>query len=157
MPRPPIFEWHAKEYASEEKSADWYWALGIVALALIIVCILFNDVLLALVVLAAAIAVALQAAKHPRIHRFAIVDTGILVDNHLYKYDDMLHFSVLEYLDETIPPALSIKTRHLFAPHLLIPIVDHDPIQIYEYMSLHLTEGKHDESTIDRIIEMLQV
>ena len=155
MPRPPIFEWHAKEYASEEKASDWYWALGIVAIGLIIVCILFNDILLALVVLAAAVAVALQAAKRPRIHRFAIVDTGILIDNHLYQYDSMMHFSVLEYIDETIPPALSIKTRHLLAPHLLIPIVDHDPVEIYEYISLHLPEGKHDESTIDRVIELI--
>lgn len=157
MARPPIFEWHAKGYASDEKSADWYWALGIVGIALIIVCVLFNNALLALVVLAAGIAIALQAAKRPRIHRFAIIDTGILIDNHLYKYDDMLHFSVLEYLDETVPPALSIKTRHFLAPHLLIPIVDHDPIAIYEYMSLHLTEGKHDESAMDRIVEMLQL
>jgi hypothetical protein len=157
MARPPIFEWHAKEYSSEEKGADWYWALGIVAIALMIVCVLFNNILLAFVVAAAATAAALQAAKRPRIHRFAIVDTGILIDNHLYTYDSMLHFSVLEYMDETMPPALSIKTRHIFAPHLLIPIVDHDPVEIYEYVSLHLSEGKHDESSIDRLIEMIQL
>ncbi len=157
MARPPLFEWHAREYAAEEKSADWYWALGIVAIALVIVCILFNEILLGIVVLAAAVALALQAAKRPRIHRFAIVDTGILVDNNLYQYDNMLHFSVLEYADETIPPALSIKTKHLLAPHLLIPIIDHDPVDIYEYISLHLPEGKHDESIIDRVIELIQL
>jgi hypothetical protein len=157
MARTALFEWHAKEYSSEEKNADWYWALGIIAIALIIVCVLFNNVLLGLVVLAAAVAVALQAAKRPRIHRFAIGETGIVIDDRLFLYDSMMHFSVLEYVDETIPPALSIKTRHLFAPHLLIPIVDHDPVKIYEYISFHLPEGKHDESTIDRIIEMIQL
>lgn len=157
MAQSPVYEWHAKEYSSEEKSGDWFWALGIVALALIIVSVLFGNILLALVVLAAAIAVALQAARRPRIHRFAIVDIGILVDNHLFRYDDMLHFSVLEYIDESLPPALSIKTKHFLAPHLLIPIVDHDPIEIYEYMTQHLEEGKHDESPIDRLIEMIQL
>ena len=157
MAQPPLFEWHAKEYSSDEKTGDWYWALGIVAIGLIIVCVLFNDILLGLVVLAAAVAVALQAAKRPRMHRFAITETGVIVDNHLYQYDNMMHFSVLEYIDETIPPALSIKTKHLLAPHLLIPIIDHDPVEIYEYISLHLPEGKHDESTIDRVIEMIQL
>ena len=47
MARPPIFEWHGKEYASEEKSADWYWAIGIGAIAIIIACVLFNNFLLA--------------------------------------------------------------------------------------------------------------
>ncbi|MDR3547213.1 MAG: hypothetical protein P4M11_02860 [Candidatus Pacebacteria bacterium] len=157
MARPAIFEWHAKEYASEEKSADWFWALGIVAVGLMIVSVLFNDVLLAVVIAAAAVTVSLAAAKRPRIHRFAVVENGIMVDNHLYEFENMLHFSVLEYVDPTILPALSIKTKHLLASHLLIPIADHDPVRIYEYISLHLPEGKHDESVIDRVIDMIRL
>jgi hypothetical protein len=113
--------------------------------------------LLALVVLAATAATCIQAAKRPRIHRFAITTRGIGIDNHFYRYDDMLHFSVLEYLDESLPPALSIKTKHLLASHLLIPIVGYDPLDVYDYIAAHLPEGKHDESTVDRIIELFQL
>ncbi len=157
MARPPIFEWHAKEYAADEKTAEWYWALGIVATALIIVCILFNNILLGIVIFAATITIALQAAKKPRIHRFAITDHGIIIDTRLYPFDRMLHFSVFEYIDETIPPALSIKTRHLLASHLLIPIVGYDPVDVYDYIALHLPEGKHEESVVDRIVEMIRL
>ncbi len=157
MARLPIFEWHAKEYTHPEKSADWYWALGIVALALFIACVVFNNVLLGLVVIAAAVTSALQVAKRPRIHRFAITEEGIHIDNRMFTFESMLHFSVLEYLDDTIPPALSIKTKHLLAPHLLIPIVGYDPLDVYDYVAAHLPEGKHDESAIDRIIEMMRI
>ena len=157
MPRPPLFEWHGKEYSSEEKGADWYWALGIVAAALIIVSVLFNNILLALVIAAGAIALALQSARKPRIHRFAITESGIIIDQSMYPYENMLHFSVLEYADETMPPSLSIKTKHILAPHLLIPIIGYDPVDIYDYVSLHLEEGKHDESVVDRVIELLQL
>jgi len=157
MARSPIFEWHAKEYASEEKSADWYWAVGIAAAAIFIACILFNNILLGLVVIAATVTTCLQAAKRPRLHRFAITEQGILIDSNLFAFDHMLHFSVLEYIDETIPPALSIKTKYLLAPHLLIPIVGYDPIDVYDYVAGHLPEGKHDESAIDRIIEMMRI
>jgi hypothetical protein len=157
MARPPIFEWHGKEYASEEKGADWYWAVGIVALAVVIACILFNNFLLALVVIAGTVAACLQAAKHPRIHRFTITELGVGVDNNFYEFESMLHFSVLEYLDETKPPALSIKTKHIFAPHLLIPIIGYDPLDVYDYVAAHLPEGKHDESALDRIIDMMQL
>ena len=157
MARGPIFEWQAHEYAFEEKSADWYWALGIIAVAAFIACVLFGNVLLGFVVLAAAAAIALQAAKHPRIHRFAIFDHGILIDQNLYPYEHMLHFSVLEYVDPTLPPALSIKTKSILNPHLLIPIEDHDPLAIYEYVLNHLPEGNHERSVIDRIVDMMRI
>lgn len=157
MARQPIFEWQAHEYAFEEKSADWYWALGIIAVAGFIACVLFGNLILGLVVVAAAGAIGLQAAKHPRIHRFAITDDGILIDNNLYPYSNMLHFSVLEYPDPTLPPSLSIKTKSLLSPHLLIPIDGPDPLDVYEYVLNHLPDGKHEESVIDRIVELMRI
>jgi len=157
MPRTPLFEWYGKEYVFEEKGADWYWALGIVALAAVVACILFNNILLALVVIAAASTLGLAAAKRPRTHHFTVFDTGIGIDNSLYLYADMVDFSVLEYIDPTLPPALSIKTNRILAPHILIPIVDHDPVEIYEYVSQHIPEGAHENSLIDRITSLLKL
>ena len=153
----PIFEWQGKEYTFEEKSADWYWALGIIAIAIIVACVLFNNIILALVVGVGAITIALHAAKHPRIHRFQIMEDGIVIDTNMYPYENMLHFSVLEYADPTWPPSLSIKMRSLLVPHLLIPIVGHDPLEVYEYISNHLPEGRHDESVIDRIVDLMRI
>lgn len=157
MARTPLFSWEGREYRFEEKSADWYWALGIIATAGAIASILFGNILLALVIVAAAMSIALAAAKHSRIHRFAIYNDGISIDENLYLFKDMNHFSVLEYVDETLPPSLSLKTNHILAPHLLIPIVGHDPLEIYEYISLHLPEGRHDESAMDRVIELFRL
>jgi hypothetical protein len=157
MPRPPIFEWQGKEYSFEQKSADWYWALGIVALAIIVACVLFNNILLALVVAAGAGSIALHAAKHPRIHRFQITDEGIAIDTNLYPFSNMLHFSVLEYADPSWPPSLSVKTKSLLVPHLLIPIEGPDPLDVYEYVLNHLPEGRHDESVIDRLVDLLRI
>ncbi len=157
MARTPLYEWYGMEYVFEEKGADWYWALGIIALAALVACILFNNLLLGLVVVAAAAALALTSAKHPRTHHFMIFDVGIGIDNSMYLYQDMVDFSVLEYLDETLPPALSIKTSRILAPHILIPIVDHDPVEIYEYISQHLPEGMHENSLFDRITSLLKL
>lgn len=157
MARPPIYAWEGTEYSFEEKGADWYWALGIIAAAAIAACILFNNIILALVVAAGAFALALQAAKHPRMHRFAIYEEGFSIDDRLYPYEDMVDFSVLEYANEAWPPSLSIKTKHFLAPHLLVPIVGYDPVEIYYFFLERVPEGKHDESVIDRIVEMLRL
>lgn len=157
MPRPPLFVWEGKEYEFQEKSADWYWALGILATAAAVASILFGNILLALVIVAAAVAIALQAAKRATVHRFAVTEQGLEIDERLYPYDTMLHFSVLEYPDHDLPPALSIKTRSLLTPHLLVPIVGVDPDEVYEYISHHLEEGRHETSVIDRMVEMFQL
>lgn len=152
-----VFEWQGKNFGPDERGSDWYWALGIVAVAGIVASVLFGNVILALVIGAAAITLALQAIKRPRIHRFAVTDVGVVIDDNLYPYERMLHFSVLEYIDPTLPPALSIKTSNLLAPHLLIPIVGPDPVEVYEYISLHLEEGNHHESFFDHLVDMMRL
>lgn len=157
MARAVFFEWDAEGYLFEEKSSDWYWALGIIAVAAGIASILFGNVILALLIVAAAGTLALSTLKRPRLHRFRITDDGVMIDENLYEYDSIVSFSVLEYLDPSVPPALSLRTHKLLAPHLLIPIVGHDPVEIYEFFADHVEEGKHDESVVDRIIELLRL
>lgn len=152
-----VFAWEGTEYRFEDKSADWYWALGIVATASAIAAVLFNNVLLAVLIAVAAVAVAVHAAKHPRVHRFSLTPDGVAIDGNFYAFKDMLSFSVLEYADEELPPSLSIKTKHFLAPHLLIPINDHDPVEIHEYVSVHLPEGRHERSGFDRLIELFKL
>lgn len=152
-----LFEWEGRQYASEEKSGDWYWAVGIIALAGAVASILFGNILLALVISAAAVTLSLQAAKRPRIHRFTITNAGLYIDDTFYPFECMLHFSVLEYLDPSLPPALSIKTKRFFAPHLLIPIVGHDPVAVYGYLMNHIEEGRHEESFFDRLADLLRL
>jgi len=152
-----IFEWEGTQHEFGEKGTDWFWALGILATAGVIAAILFNNILLALVIAAGAGTIAVQASKPPHIHRFRILEDGLAIDDHLYFYEDMLHFSALEYLDPKLPPALSIKTRHILAPHLLIPVIGHDPLEIYEYISQHVPEGNHEHSVIDRFVEYLRL
>jgi hypothetical protein len=157
MAREPIFAWEGKEYEFRTKSADWYWALGIIAAAAAIASLLFSNVLLAILIVIAALATAIVAAKQPRTHRFAITEQGLTIGDRLYPYDTMLHFSVLEYIDHDLPPALSIKTRSLLAPHLLVPLSGVDADDVYEYISIHLDEGRHETSVIDRLVEMFEL
>src|SRR3989344_5883253 len=138
------FEWHGREYDFQEKSADWYWALGIIATAAIVASILFGNILLAIVIVAGAISLALASAKRPKVHRFALTEEGLVIDRDLFPYDIMLSFSVLEYLDSNLPPSLSIKTTSILSPHLLIPLNDVDADAAYEFVACHVTHEPHE-------------
>lgn len=152
-----IFEWEGSQHDFGDKGADWFWALGILATAAVIAAILFNNILLALVIAAGAGALALQAAKPPHTHRFRVMEDGLAIDENLYYYEDMMHFSALEYVDPKLPPALSIRTRHILAPHILIPVIGHDPLEIYDYIAQHVPEGNHEHSFLDRFFEYLRL
>lgn len=157
MARGALLEWRGHQYSFEEKGSDWYWALGILAVAAIIACILFGNLILALVIAAGAGALALEAARPQREHYFAITDRGVVVDQNLYLFTDMLSFNVLEYADESLPPSLSIKTKNFLAPHLLIPIIGYDPVDIYDLFLPLVPEGNHHESVFDHLIGLLRL
>lgn len=157
MPRDPLFSWTGQEYTFEEHGPDWYWALGIIAAAAALTAILFNNILLALVIIAGAATTGVQAAKHRKTHTFSVFENGIAIDDNLYQYADMRDFAILEYVDPSLPPALSIKTNHILAPHLLIPINEYDPEDVYAYVSNHLPEGRHEENLFDRAVAFLRL
>lgn len=150
------FEWSGKEYSFEEKSADWYWAVGIIAAAIALICVLFGNILLGIVVVAAAVAVGLEAAKHPRLHRFALTDHGLIIDDKLYPYDMMMSFTVMEYLDDSLPPSISIKTTSILTPHLTIPLPGVDADAVYEYMYERVPHEAHEQPLSERLIALFR-
>lgn len=157
MARDVFFEWTAEGYLFEQKSSDWFWAVGIIAVAAAVASILFGNFILALLVVVAATTLSLSAMKRPRAHRFRLADDGLWVDDTLYDYDDILSFSVLEYIDPKVPPALSLRTRKFLVPHLLVPLVNVDPVEVYEFFFDQVEEGRHDQSLTDRIIDYLRL
>lgn len=144
-----VFEWEGVEHEHRERSADWYWALGIITVAGTVASLLFADYLLALVILAAAFALALHAAKKPRVHRFLLTDAGLTIGAELHPYERMRSFAILEYIEGDLPPVLSIKTEHWLAPHLLIPLNDVDADRVYDYLLDRVDEGEHPPTMAD--------
>lgn len=143
------FEWEGVEYEHREKDADWYWALGIIAVAGIIATVLFANYLMGLLILVAAGALALHAAKKPPTHRFLLTDDGLVIGSDLHPYQRMRSFAVLEYVEGDLPPVLSIKTEHWLAPHLIIPLNNVDADALYAYLLERVDEGEHPPTIAD--------
>lgn len=150
-----IAEWQGREYDHTPKSADWYWALGIVAVAVAIASLLFGNFLLALLVVVAAAAIALHAAKEPPMHTFRLVDTGLMIGEDLHPYEKMHSFTVLEDIEGELPPLLSIKTASWHSPHLVIPLEGVDPDLIYAHFLHHIDEEDHPHTISDLVAAWL--
>ena len=155
MPHNVIVAWEGREYEHNPKSSDWYWALGIVAVAGTIAAILFENYLFALVIIAATITIALHTMKAPPIHQFRLVETGIMIGGDHHPFDRMTSFSMLEDIEGKLPPILSIKTESWHSPHLVIPLDGVDADMIYAYLLHHVDEGEHRHTVSDLVAAWL--
>ena len=155
MAQNSIAEWEGREYEHAPKSADWYWVLGIVAGASAVSAALFGNYLLSILVLIAATAIALHATKRPSTHRFRLVESGLMIGEELHPYERMMSFSVLEDIEGTLPPILSIKTESWHSPHLEIPLEGVDADLLYAYLLHHVDEKEHSLAFSDLVAAWL--
>jgi len=155
MPHNALLEWEGREYDHNPKSTDWYWALGIVAVAGAVAAILFGNYLFAALIIIAAAALALHAAKQPPLHRFSLVEQGIVIGDELHPFERMISFSVLEDVQGELPPMISIKTESWLSPHLIIPLAGVDADQVYSYFLQHVDEGEHHHTFNDLVAAWL--
>lgn len=155
MARDALVEWSGREYDHTPKSADWYWALGIIATAAAIAAALFGNYLFAFLIIAATTAIALHAAKEPPIHRFRLVEQGLIIGEELHPFERMLSFSVLEDIEGEWPPLLSIKNGTWFSPHLVIPLEGVDADLVYSFFLQNVDERAHTHSLSDLVAAWL--
>lgn len=151
--RKPI-TWEADEYIHVEKTPDWYWALGLVAVAGAVAAIIYNNVLFAAFILIAAFVLAIQAARRPNVRRFAVTQRGIRIDDTLIPYNSLESFSVDE-LSPNHTPKLIINPKGVFTSIIVIPIVDVDADDVHDYLAPLLDEDEHTEPLSHRVMEWL--
>jgi len=155
MSRDVLLEWEGREYDHNPKSADWYWVLGIIAAATAIASVLFGNYLFAFLVIAAAAAIALHAAKQPPLHRFRLAEQGLFIGDELHPFERMVSFCVLEDVDGELPPLLSVKNESWFSPHLVVPLEGVDADEVYAYFLQHVDEGEHTPTIVDLVAAWL--
>lgn len=112
--------WEAPEHTHIEKSADWFWALGIIALASSVTAIILNNVLFGVVILLGTATVFIVGNRPPRIIPFEVLSRGIRFDTELYPYSSLESY----YIDEhnVKGPMLLIKSKKMLMPLIIMPL-----------------------------------
>ena len=146
-------QWSAPEYHHQKKTTDWFWAVGIVAISITIVSLLYNNVLFAIFVLLGAFTLMMYAAKQPRIISFSLGERGIRIGNTNHPFRSLKSFWIHEYETENI---LIIESGQWLVPYIRIPISqDISTAQIRNIIIENLPEKEHRESLPEAIMEYL--
>ncbi|MBI5742446.1 MAG: hypothetical protein HZA25_01225 [Candidatus Niyogibacteria bacterium] len=136
--------WEAEEYEFNEKSPDWYWMVGIIAIAFIAVAIFMKNMLFTIIIMLSAFSFALLGARRPERVKFKIALRGVHVGNKLYLYDDLDSFWI--HYDPPHRAELIIVSKRAVAPHISIPLAEIDPNEAREHLLKFLPEKLHEES-----------
>lgn len=149
------FKWSAPEYEYFEKSADWFWAVIVISLSASVAAFILGNFLFGVLIAVSGIAVALHGVKKPRITDFSITARGITINNKLYPYSSLDSFWIR--FNPPFEKVLSIKSKKMFMPYILIPLGETDPNAAREILIKFIREKEHDESFIDFLIKILRL
>ena len=143
--------WQGYEYEHHEKSGDWFWALGIIAISSAVTAIIFKNLLFALLILVGAFTIALFSSKRPHLVHFEINRRGITIDDTLYPFTTLESFWIDE--DEHGHQTLIVKSQRVLVPYIIIPLREIEGDEIHDMLSEYLAEEELHEPISHKILE----
>lgn len=149
-----IISWQAPEFIFYKKSADWFWAVAIITIALVVGAVLIKNFLLGAIVGISGFSILMYGAKKPDIINFSISHQGIQVGNKFYLFENLKYF----WIDYNPPHAkhIILESSKLLMTHLSIPLGDTEPEVIREILLQFINEKKIDESFSETISKFLK-
>jgi hypothetical protein len=149
-----IIAWQSHEYEYVEKNADWYWAMGIVVVAVAVVSFMVGNILFGIVILLGGFSLAIHAARKPALQNFEINQKGVMVDNILYPYVTLDSFWVDDL--SSPHPKIILKSGKFLMPQIILPYpANEDPEEVRDYISYYLPEEEMYEPITHKLMEYL--
>lgn len=149
----PRVSWKIEEYTYREKSADWYWALGVIAVTGAVIAIILHNIFFAIFLILAAVILGFYAARKPDILDVAIFENGIKVNAFLYPFKKLTGFAIDIH---ELGSYLLIETNHSIMPIISIPLPEELDAEALEHLlKTKLTEKELKEPLSHKIMEHL--
>jgi hypothetical protein len=140
--------WKIEESDIAPKTTEWFWALGILALAFIVFSILLKNYLLTIIVALAAFIIYSNKNKKPELINFCLDNKGLSIEQKFYPYDNFESFWIFPGRTDK-KQELALRQKQRWAPLLIIPFYSKDKNRIEEILATHLAENEEQESLID--------
>lgn len=111
--------WTVETHTHKERTNDWYWGLGVIAVAGVVASVFFGNGLLAIIIGIGALSIGFLVARGPREHTVKIHRRGISVDGTLYRYSSVQSFWVEHDMSH---PHLFLSMEGFVTPRFSFPL-----------------------------------
>ncbi len=147
-----IIEWQTVEYELRPKSVDWFWALGIIAIAAAVIVIILQMYLFAIIILISAGLIATYNLRAPEVITCALMPGGIRVNHKLYPFEQIKAFWIRREQD---PHELILHIKRPIFPHIHVLLNNLDPDIAQAYLEDYLPEEAHHMTATEHIADYL--
>ena len=131
-------EWSVVTHEHHERSTDWYWTLGVGALAACGISIFFGNFLFAVIIALGALSIGYLAARGPREHMVRIDDRGLSIDGTRFPFS-AIHSYWVEH--DTAYPRLFMTMRGVLSPHFSLTLDDQTQGEVVRaHLKQHVSE-----------------
>lgn len=148
--------WQEYEHQPLEREADWFWALGIIAVTSAVTAFILENVLFGILILLAGGTIGILARREPSLVTFTLDRDGLSVNGTLYPMKDLRAFWISE--SETADNnefLLLIDTPRFMTPDLAIPITQVNPETVHMwFISNEIPEQELRESFALKFLEI---
>lgn len=145
--------WKALEYKRKEKTTDWYWAVILIALAIVVVSFIIHNIFFAILVIISTVILLSFSIIAPKAIEIKINQKGITVGKEMYPFATLEAFWV-DATDEDNQKIL-LKSKKLIMPLISIPLEEHHHLDIREFLLQYLPEVEMHEPLSQKIMEGL--
>ena len=149
---PRAITWEAPEHHHVEKGSDWFFALGIMVVALVLVAVLLDNVLFGILIGLAGGALTVSAIRGPKIIPFAVTVRGVRIGEQLHPYASLASYHIDE--DNLRGPQLLLKSEQRFLPLLVVPIPATHVDDIDDILTERLEEEELVEPFLVKVMEL---
>lgn len=149
--------WHIETHEHTERTNDWYWGLGLIALAAAGLSIFLGNVLFAIIVVLATGSLWALSVRGPREHEVRVAQRGITMDGTLYRWENIESFWVEDerHLPAGEPAHLLVTTKGVLHPQLIIPLGDSNRARnVREYARRHAREVEQEPHLGHHVVRM---
>ena len=146
-------QWATPEYYKTPKKADWYIAVSVIALSLIAMGIMLDNMLLVILIIIAVFTLFLLSKKDPPEIVCKIIERGVVVEDNLYPFGSIESFWIDDSDHEK--PKMFLKLKSGYHPIITIPLHEAPIEEIHEAMQKKTKEAEHLEPLSQKIMEYL--
>ncbi len=140
--------WTTPEYIFREKSVDWYWIVGIVTLCIVLLCIIFQNLILAILVFISAFLLTMLGSRTPKNITVTLNQRGIVIDGHESAYKEYESYWV-ELQDPY--PRILFKPKKIIATYTTVLLPREKGVEAKKFLNRFLKEELHQESLLEKL------
>jgi hypothetical protein len=145
--------WKAYEHKKIEKTADWYWAVIIIALSIAIIAFIINDGFFAILILVGTITLVFFSTREPRLFDISLDPRGLVVGRDMYPFATLEEFWV-DITDKDEPKIL-FKSKKTVMPLVVVPIEQYHHLYVRNFLLQYLPEKELHEPLSQKVMEKL--